>query len=319
MRAAWDLSTASDRERREHLDLASECGFDTVVLPDPSPTVVEYGGDRGLNVLITVGAYPSAEFQEAHPGALQRVHPVEEAFLDALEESAPSDYSRLSHRRYPVVHAHPAFCFEHPATIAALEDQIDEALAVADGVAFDGFGFRNHYACFCERCERHREQVTDDGELGNGDRDRATVLAHTAERTLVDVSERLYDHATGINSSALVMNHVWPPFRPNPYYAHRLKLDYCAQTIAWFYPPAWRIERVETEATLHAELESPECNEFVPFIGMKADPSLRRSPDRLRQELKIALRYGDGDIVFATLDPLVVDKGLRTVVREGFG
>ncbi|WP_114579290.1 hypothetical protein [Saliphagus sp. LR7] len=316
MKAAWQLSTASDEERREHLDLASECGFDAIVLPDPNPTIVEYGRDRGLDVLATVGAYPSPEFREAHPAALQQIHPVEEAFLDALEEWAPPDYRRLSHRRYPVVHTHPAFCFEHPASITAIEDRIEEALAVADGVAFDGFGFRNRYACFCERCEDRRERAAaDDGEGGG---DWETVLAQTAERTLVDVSETVYNHAKGLDSSALVMNHVWPPFRPNPSYGYRLKLDYCSQTIAWFYPPAWRIEHVEAEAAIHDRLQTPRRSEFVPFIGLKAEPSLQRSPERLRRELEIALQYGDGNIVFATLDALMVDDQLREIVRAAF-
>ena len=40
---------------------------------------------------------------------------------------------------------------------------------------------------------------------------------------------------------------VRPPFRPNPGYASRLALDYCSQTISWFYRPVWPLERVAFE------------------------------------------------------------------------
>ena len=40
---------------------------------------------------------------------------------------------------------------------------------------------------------------------------------------------------------------VWPKFLPDEYIGFRYKLDFCTQTISWFYPPEWRIERVEAE------------------------------------------------------------------------
>jgi len=335
VKAAWQLSIQTGSEARERVELADECNFDTVILPDPTPETVAFAADRGIEVVAIVGAYPSESFREAHPDALQRLHPVEEGIRDLLEEHGADEYRRLSHRQYPVVHGHSAYCFEHPASMEALEDRVAAALEVADGVAFDGFGFRNGYACFCERCRERRERVArepgrGDGEVGSGDGgeergdteeghrrgDDPALLARLSERTLVETTARLYEHAKSVDPDALVTNHVWPPFRPDPYYAHRLRLDYCSQTIAWFYGPNWRAERVEFEAATHARLATSDTSEFAPFIGMRADPELRRSPERLDRELEIAARYGGGDLVFATLEPLAADPDLRAVVRD---
>lgn len=324
MKAAWQLSATTGSAARERVELAAECNFDTVILPDPAPETVAFAADRGIDVVAIVGAYPAESFRENHPDAIQRLHPVEEGIRDLLEEHGADEYRRLSHRQYPVVHGHAAYCFEHPAAMDALEDRVAAALSVADGVAFDGFGFRNRYACFCERCRARRGRVAREEGDGGGDDptpssgvgDDPALLARLSERTLVEATARLYDHAKSVDPDAIVTNHVWPPFRPNPYYAHRLRLDYCSQTIAWFDGPTWNAERVEFEAATHQRLASAGSNEFAPFIGMRADPELRRSPERLERELEVATRYGGGDLVFATLEPLAADPDLRAVVRD---
>lgn len=67
------------------------------------------------------------------------------------------------------------------------------------------------------------------------DESAATALRAVSEAALIDISERLYGHAKAIDDEATVTNHRWPPFRPNPTYGHRLRLDYCSQTISRYY------------------------------------------------------------------------------------
>ncbi|HRW08635.1 MAG TPA: hypothetical protein P5121_26210, partial [Caldilineaceae bacterium] len=178
-----------------------------------------------------------------------------------------------------------------------LKERVSRALAVADGVAFDGFGFANHYACFCATCQGMRRAMaaTDPGRY------EAELLATMSEATLITISEVLYAHAKAVKPDALVTNHLWPPFRPNPYYGTRLKLDYCSQTISWFYKPNWSLARVEFEAEEMKRLEVPERNRFVPFIAMFHEPYLARSGERIAQELAIAQHYGEGHLIFCSL------------------
>ena len=113
---------------------------------------------------------------------------------------------------------------------------------------------------------------------------------------------------------AIVMNHIWPMYAPNPLYGARLKLDYCGQTISWFYPPVSSLQRVRFDASEMKRLEDPTRNRFIPFIGMKADRV--RSPERVRQELEIAFEYGGGSLVWSSLETLQKHPEILRVVQE---
>ena len=216
-----------------------------------------------------------------------------------------------SYRWYPVVQGLETLCFEHPASQEELKDRVSETLAIADGVAFDGVGFRNRYACFCDRCEGIREEMMEENPALH----KADVMAQVSEESLVKVSQILYAHAKLVKPEAIVMNHLWPPFRPNPYYGNRLKLDYCSQTISWFYKPTWSLDRVEFEAAEMKRLEDRSANVFVPFIGVYDDPYLVRSAERIAKELEIAGKYADGHVVFCNLKTLKRYPKIREVVK----
>ena len=187
---------------------------------------------------------------------------------------------------------------------------MSRVLENADGVAFDGFGFRNRYACHSDRCEemRHRTMAT------NADLTDADIWAQS-EESLVDVYRVLYEHAKSVKSGAVVMNHLWPPFLPNPHYGNRLRLDYCSQTISWFYRPNWSLQRVEFEASELAHLSDGNMNVFLPFIGVYDEPHLVRSAPRIARELEIARTFGGGHWVFCNLKTLHRYHELREVVR----
>ena len=339
MKAAWDwhLPRETPAEQRELVEFVADCGFDTLIVRDPTESMTDRATDLGLDVVAIVYPYPDETFQERHPDALQRMRPVEHDVTEALA-AAPAGYQSSSFRWFPIVQGRETVCFDHPDAQTLLQERVTDALSVADGVAFDGFGYQNHYACFCTRCRERRSSADDDGtdssaegrtDAENGidvesgadadnrnDADALSTLANDAEDRLVDISALLYDHAKSVDSEAIVTNHLWPPFRPNPTYGRRLHLDYCTQTISWFYRPTWSLDRVAFEAETHRELEDPNRNLFVPFVGVNPDPSLVRSPERIADELELALTYGDGRLVFCTLGPARDDEAIRSVIRD---
>ncbi|MEZ4664210.1 MAG: hypothetical protein R2911_42310 [Caldilineaceae bacterium] len=282
-------------ERSSHS--AHELGFDTLIIHAPTPTIMEAAGALGVKVAAIVTPNADDAFARQHPDALQQMLPAEEAMADAARSLAWEPYTIRAHRWFPIVQMSPLLCFEHPAARAELQARVQRALAVADGVAFDGFGFANHYGCFCERCQATRQEM----QAQSPTRHEAEILAHMSEASLIEISQVLYAHAKALKPKALVTNHLWPPFRPNPYYGSRLKLDFCSQTISWFYKPNWSLPRVEFEAQEMKRLEEPAHNRFAPFIAMFHEPYLARSGLRIAQELAIAQRYGDGHLIFCSL------------------
>ena len=313
MRAAWDwhLPVATEEQQRAVVVFAHEQGFDTLVVPGPTAAMVRCGKDLGVKVVAIVTPYPEADYAERHPEHLQRMLPVENAIRDAVKLSAPKGYQQLAGRWYSTVEERPLLCFENPSSRKVLEDRVSRALQTADGVAFDGFGFRNRYACHCQRCEEiRRKDMAKHDYLTDAD-----VAARMSEESLVDIYRVLYQHAKSVKPEAIVMNHVWPPFLPNPYYGNRLRLDYCSQTISWFYRPSWSLQRVEFEASELSRLEDRDVNVFVPFIGVFDDPHLVRPAARIARELEVARAVGGGHLVFCNLKTLHRYQELREVVR----
>ena len=313
MRAAWDwhLPVETEEQQRAVVTFAHKLGFDTLVVPGPTDAMVRCGKDLGVRVVAIVTPYPEPDYAERHPERLQRILPVENAIRDAVRASAAQGYQQLTGRWYATVEEKPLFCFEDSSSREALRDRVSRALEVAEGVAFDGFGFRNRYACHCPRCEEIRRGTI----ATNADLSEAEVVARMSEESLVDVSQVLYEHAKSVKSESIVMNHVWPPFRPNPHYGNRLRLDYCSQTISWFYRPSWSLQRMEFEASELARLEDRNVNVFVPFIGLFDDPHLLRSAARIAKELEIARIFGGGHLVFCNLKSSQRYPELREVVR----
>ena len=314
MKAAWDwhLPVETETQQREIVEFASDLGFDTLIVRDPSEAMARRGAELGVRIVAIVYARPSDAFAVDHPECLQRLLPAEEEIARAGRENTPSDFQLLSHRWFSIVQDGATLCFEHEASRSFLKERVSSALEVADGVSFDGFGFRNHYGCFCIRCTDIRMTMAAEPPEAF----EPELLARMSEASLVTVSDVLYEHAKGIKPDAVVANHVWPPFHPNEYYGNRLRLDFCTQTISWFYPPHWSLERVEFETAEMKRLEDPKRNTFVPFIGLYADPYLVRSPERVRAEFDVACRYVKDHVVLCNLETPRRYPEIAAVVRD---
>lgn len=313
MKAAWDwhLPRETVEDEEALVSFAHELGFDTLIVHKPTQTMMDYAHQLGLQVFDIISPNVDDAFAQAHPDALQKMLPPENAIADAFDGVSWEPYTVQAHLWFPIVQRSRLLCFEHPAAIAELKRRIDESLTVADGIAFDGFGFLNHYACFCAGCqERRRQMIADRPELHE-----AAAVAEMSEESLVGISQILFAHTKSVKEEATVTNHLWPPFRPNPTYGYRLRLDYCSQTISWFYKPNWRLARVEFEAQEMKELEDPSINRFVPFIAQFEHPYLVRTAERIGQELEIAKRYGEGNLIFCNLKSLKLYPELGNAVQ----
>jgi hypothetical protein len=313
MKAAWDwhLPRTTATEQHALVAFTHGLGFDTLIVHDPTPVIMEQARERGITVCAILTPNVTDDILRQYPECCQRLLPAEEAILAATNNLDWEEYTALAHHWFPLIQPAQLFCFEDPVAQTELKGRVSQALAVADGVAFDGFGFRNHYACFCPHCDGMRRELM----AANPQLHEADVTAQMSEASLVRVSELLYAHAKAVKPTALLTNHVWPPFRPNPYYAWRLKLDYCSQTLSWFYKPHWSLTRMEFEAQEMKRLEDRTHNRFVPFIGMFHHPHLVRTAERLAAELAVAQQYGEGSLIFCNLSVLQEQPRLQEIVR----
>ena len=309
MKAVWAIEhLRTDTEREQAVDFVADLGFNMLVTNSATPEMVARAHKRDIQIIATVFPYSDDDFENAYPHCLQKMRELEYKVSDAIAGQPHGE----SYRWQSFVLPRTLLCFEHLESQAELKKRVERALNIADGIALDGFGFANYYACLCDRCETLRKEArAQTPNLSN-----IEIMSKVSTQTLIDIHRLLYDHAKSIESNAIVTNHVWPHFLPDEYIGAKYKLDYCTQTISWFYPPEWRLERVEMEAAEMKRLENQEINRFVPFIGIHDLPGFVRTPGRLAREIEIALKYGDGNLVISRLNTLQKYPELAKAVRD---
>ena len=311
MKAVWAIERLrTDTEREQAVDFVTDLGCNMLITNSATPEMVAQAHKRNIQIIATVFPYSDDDFENAHPHCLQKMREFEYKISEAIVGQSHGE----SYRWQSFILPRTPLCFEHPASQAELKKRVERALNIADGIALDGFGFVNYYACFCDRCETLRKEA----HAQTPDLSDIEIMGKVSTQTLIDVHRLLYDHAKSINPNAIVTNHVWPHFLPDEYIGAKYKLDYCTQTISWFYPPEWRLERVEMEAAEMKRLENPEINRFVPFIGIHDLPDFVRTSERLAREIEIALKYGDGNLVISRLNTLQDHPELARSLREAF-
>lgn len=312
MKAVWGIdSLKTDVERERAVDFAADLGFDTIVTNSATAEMVRQAHIQNINVIATVFPNLDDGITQPNPHCLQKMHNFEHNIADAMAEQSWLRLHGESFRWQSSVLNRPTLCFEQHEAQTQLMKRVEQALMVADGIALDGFGFTNYYACFCAHCEALRAKA----QAQNPDLSTIEVMGKVSTQTLINIHRLLFDHAKSINPNAIVTNHVWPMFLPDEYIGAQYKLDYCTQTISWFYPPEWRLTRVEMEAAEMKRLENPAINRFVPFIGIHDLPGFVRKPKRLGSEIEIALNYGEGRLVLSRLTTLQNHPNLADVVK----
>lgn len=170
-------------DERRLVELAHAIGFDTLILHNPTVLVMENAHRLGMRVCAIATPNVTTEYARDYPDAVQRMLPVEDAIAEAVSGLDWEDYTAHARRWfYPVQLSH-LLCFESPQVQDELRTRVSAVLAVADGVAFDDFGFRNHYACYCSHCQTLRD------EMATRQTGRATdhILAEMSEATLVNL------------------------------------------------------------------------------------------------------------------------------------
>lgn len=147
MKAVWDrhIPRKSASEQRRLVEMAHDCGFGTVIVSldtvDSPGTglkarMLDCAKEHGMTVLDIVSPSVSDDGNETT--------------LDAInEQSGVYEHRRLSHHWVPPVLGCDLLCFNHRRSREVLENRVATALDRTEGVAFDGFGFRSRYACFC--------------------------------------------------------------------------------------------------------------------------------------------------------------------------
>lgn len=191
-----------------------------------------------------------------------------------------------------------------------------DACPALTGVAFDYFGYQNYHCC---RCPRSQELLAE-FRRAHPDLGEDEALKRFSLDSLVKFTNELADFVREVRPQAKTAIHIYPVYQPEPLYGNRLDVDYCCQTVAWFFEPYWDLKKVEryTRIVVEEQNRYHRRQQGIPFVGVYVGrKSADKPPERLAEELRTIHRVaGNTSLSVCTFNDFVKDLRLRKVVKE---
>lgn len=214
-------------------------------------------------------------------------------------------------------------CFHRPEVVTYCRKIVSDVVTNCPGlagVAFDYFGYKNYRCCHCPVSESQFEEYYKRQLEGKIPRERA--FEQFALDTLVDFNNSLADYIRGLNPAMKIVTHVYPTLIVNPVYGNRLDVDYCCQTVAWYFRPFWDLNKVEnyTRRVVQDAQRYYARPHGIPFVGIYMDKSgMNKPPERFRQELKTIRKAGSQCISICPFNIFIQHPELGNILVEELG
>jgi len=180
-------------------------------------------------------------------------------------------------------------CFHRPEVVKMMQDKITKAFKACPGlagVAFDYFGYMNYRCCRCPYSMKLFEEYYKKQPKGT---DRQKALETFSLDTLVKFNNDLAAFVRKMKPGSKIVTHIYPTFLPDPVYGNRLNVDYCCQTVAWYFKPYWDLKKVKkyTELVVGEDKKYHKNSKGIPFVGIyQSKPALSKPTEVFQKELK---------------------------------
>ena len=257
----------------------------------------------------------------------QVVSPAEAEKLRRIKEDKSPEKNGYQYGGEPIndqtdIHETEFLCFHRPEvleySIKKLEDVLQKCPGLA-GIAFDFFGYKNYRSCHCPVSEKVFGEYLKQNELP-----RSKALEKFSLETLVKFNNRLADHCRKLKPGIKIATHVYPTFIPEPVYGNRLDVDYCMQTVAWFFKPFWDSSKVEeyTRKVVRDEKRYFTHAQGIPFVGIYMDnpnPAMNKSAERFREELRSIRKAGSQSFGICPFNVFITHPELGDILIEELG
>jgi hypothetical protein len=298
--------------------------------------VVDQAAGLGFNAIVVSGG--QAEFRAAlfdyarkqKVGVYLMLNPVygEWGFLKTEGVSVPGAdclqaYGNLKELNTPatpddVEYAGPWLCIDRPEVRKYAADLATTLMKdKPDGIALDFVGYKNYRGCKCDF------SVAEQGKFAKAhpELDAKEAAKQYSLASLTALYEEVRAAVKKADPAGKLAAHVYPPFDPEPLYGNRLAADYPAQTVAWFFAPHWPLDKVESRCR-QVKADEHKYHDYTTgtgFIGMYNDEKNRKSPERLRAEIRTVKAAGLNSIMFAGGFKDFDDPSLAKVIADELG
>jgi len=310
----WSMDHRTEAGLVEIADTCRSLGFNVLMMSPPKDLIgfmADQCHQRGIRL------YRSTVFSGGEKSWRQVMTPEEQ---ERAKQPFPETYQQGGEPYTPdELYKHPLPCWNRPEVRDYFRKIVtDFAQSSVDGLAFDGVGYQNYYRCYCAVCEAKLAEFRK--QHPHLSEQKASAIC--AEQAMVDFVNEMAAAARAARPDIELTIHVYPYFRPHPYYGNRLDVDYVGQTVAWFFRPHWPLEKVGRLANEIVRTQGTywPAHHAAPFIGFYSRPPKDvRSPRRVQAEIDLIRASGATAIQFAELGQIIRRPTVAEVVAANLG
>ena len=210
------------------------------------------------------------------------------------------------------------YCFISDTDFSRSKARLDKILKLAvpgvKGVYFDYIGYINHKGCYCKNCLEKLKDYLKKNNLPDTPANRDVFYRNE----LVKYYNKAIDYVKSQRPDFKIVAHLYPDFQPDPIFGNRLKLDYCGQTVAWYFKwPQNKIDRYTRYVVEHAK-DHFSFSEGIPFLGISSSKTSSlgyKSPADLEKELQTILAAGGRTLMICN-GSVMIEDGYFEVFRK---
>jgi len=302
----------------------SDSGFNAAAVSGANlNTLIPYGQKYNVGIYYWFHIIPTENMKEF----AQQMSPEENEILKNLDADKSVDKNGYQFGGEPLpghreVLQTPLLCFHRPETVEFCKKNLQavfERFPEITGVALDYIGYRNYRCCHCPQStalfEGYYKKV-------RNKMSREAALEQFSLETLVQFNNELSAYIRKLRPEAKIATHVYPVFMPEPLYGNRLDVDYCCQTVAWFFKPYWSPDKIEqyTRNVAGNEKKYFSNSRGIPFIGLYQNPQGHfKSDEEFFRELEIVKKASPArrDLSICTFSPFAQNPELgKKLVQE---
>lgn len=195
-----------------------------------------------------------------------------------------------------------------------LDKILKEAVPGVKGIYFDYIGYINHKGCYCKECLEKLMSYLKKNKLSDTPANRDIFYRDK----LVEYYNKAVDYIKSKRPDFKIVAHLYPDFQPDPLFGKYLKVDYCGQTVAWYFKwPLEKIARYTRYVVKHAK-DHHSFAEGIPFLGINSSRKTSlgyKSPADLEKELQTILASGGRTLMICT-GSVMIEKGYFEVFKK---
>ncbi|MEI7905532.1 MAG: hypothetical protein WCI43_09005 [Candidatus Firestonebacteria bacterium] len=311
---AWDWTMPHDAK---FFDEVKRLGFNNFVTSEAGATldkIFEEAGKRDIKVYLVMGFKAGGVFPDGSEQSISAAD-TKNVIRKAKLGKDPNDQVGGEPLDPNDVNRDDFVCFNNADALKAGVENIRNLAAEkrAAGIAFDWFGFKNYYACFCDNCvEKEAVYAKAHPELKEEE-----ALYKFSEESLLNFMNTLIAEGRKARPDIKFTCHVYPYFKPEPLYGNKLNIEYPEQTVSWFFLPHWDLKKVRdyTKIVVKGAKKYYKDGVGIPFMGISSDKNMK-SAARIADEFKILTEEGAEGVSVACIGDILKDPEMAKVFEE---